>query len=265
MEGLTLAEKPVELHSLQLSALNPAFESEVPEARLLPKDTFQFGSNFRAATLSGQFTVLLASLFLVGALSVTGLTIHNDWDAGFRYDALIGGLLATVVAVVMIRLGLTSYASLTLKSFSGLTRVQGGYRLGDIFVGQSSIDLEDAILRIVAWNIESGEEVTGSRRTRERRSFEKDTRKMVVYEKRIGQIKKSRSIESLCNEIVPLSQLCHNHCPPMQVSDFHGIGFGIEIRLVHPHLLDIVSNPILQGLALSGDEANFAFEDFLPQ
>lgn len=158
---------------------------------------------------------------------------------------------------------LSRYADISMVPISDAAREQRKIRVGDLFEAETRFDLEDLTFQLVAWNTEYAQhEQINSHLETQITTFARFTREIIVFEKRLPKVVKGEAIQNLVDEILDFSELFSAHCPPLKVTEFHGIGFRMEARLVHPERHTTHSECLAHDIWDEGPK-DFMFEDLL--
>ncbi|MFT6605782.1 MAG: hypothetical protein ACJA2X_000958 [Halocynthiibacter sp.] len=157
---------------------------------------------------------------------------------------------------------LSRYARISLAPISVAAREQRKLNVRDLFKGEASIDLEGCRLQLVAWNTEYAQQYHFNKlHQTEIVDIGKPVRWKIFFEKDLPTIPKGEAIQDYVDDILHFPQMFSAHCPPLKITDFHGIGFRMEARLIHPERHTTLSESL--GRDIPGDGVkDFVFEDF---
>ncbi len=196
--------------------------------------------------------ILIANLYEM----LTNVDKSIQWGGVFIFTFLAILGLGPIYSV------LEAYASIDIKPLPKTSLIKKEICIGDWVSGTTAIDLKDITIRIIAWNTENFELITGISDGRGIRHFSEDGQESIIYETQIPYIKKGEKIESYLTDIVSFKTLFSRYCPAIQIAPFNRIDFSIRVELLHPELMDLSS--ILTDVFISDDNTrNFPFEIFL--
>jgi hypothetical protein len=154
------------------------------------------------------------------------------------------------------------FATIDRKPISAEARAQRMVALGDLFAGEATEDLEDVRLRVLVRNTERLYEVYSGRVTTTVVERRKAFREALIYETTLPPIAKGQAIEGVVDHSLSFSEIFSAHYPVATIAARYGVGFDLEVHLVHPEHGCIVSTPVFRNRWGQSTEV-FEFEDFL--
>ena len=224
-----------------------------------PSDDFDFFANLRA--IPSKARVIVIWLMLVGGPVVAAnamLGVRDQFVPDSQvwfYDhsgddgsespflkALAGSGAAGFGLWMAIRRQLKRYMEFDAKlPFPSLAR-DGSCRPADVFKGRAGVALEQAQVRLVAYNREHGQytkqEKDGNSTKTVTKSFTNEAAGVVLYEQMLFHVPANVPIEEvLAGEIAFAPMFAALH-PPMMLGDSHGLDLQLEAQLLHPQFID---------------------------
>lgn len=226
-----------------------------PDQLAEPSDAYSFSKNLKAIPWHNRLLALVA--LGLGGLVVLGnllLGAHDQWatpERAYFYDkhsdkgegespmlkALAGSGGLGAVLWLLVHAQLRRYARLRLNPPPRIdrnTRVPANR----LIQGRARVALENAKVRLVAYNEEFGRYTQGSGKDRKTRSFRNTIRGLCLFEQTIARLPAQVPIESVLQGEVYFDLAFDALYPPTTLGDAAGIKLQWELQLLHPDFVD---------------------------
>lgn len=253
---------------LPARAAAPAAHKEVHS----PSDRFDFLANLRAIPPKARLLVLWL-LLLGGPVVVANALVgardqfvpesrawfydHSDSDGESEsplFKALAGSGAIGFALWMAIRQQLKQYMRFEAKLPAGLVLRRGARcRPEEIVSGQARVPLQQATLRLVAYNREHGQytkqEKSGNSTRTVTRSFSTDARGIVLYQQLLAYVPANAPLAGMLSGEVSFDALFDALYPPVRIDGSHGLSLCLEAQLLHPEYVDqdvVLADPALE-------------------
>lgn len=108
----------------------------------------------------------------------------------------------------------------------------------DLIHGRARVPLQDIEIRVVAANVELGQETRRSKKETKTVNIKKHVRATVVYSQKIAYLAADAPIEAYLYGELDMQRLYDTLYPPHRAQPHHGIALEWEVQLLHPTLVD---------------------------
>jgi hypothetical protein len=236
--------------------------SEVPaEHRSVhsPRDRFSFIANLRAIPAKARVVVLWLIFIGVPLVALNALLGVRDQfvpeSQVWFYDhsgsdgsesplmkALMGSGGVGLALWLAIRHQLQKYMRFQAKLPSLAIQRGARCRASDIVEGEARVPLQQAVVRIVAYNREHGQytaqEKNGKSTRTVTRSFVENARGVVLYEQLLAYVPANVALAGYLDGEVDFSPMFDTLYPPFMLGSTHGLSLQFEAQLIHPEFVD---------------------------
>lgn len=224
-----------------------------------PRDRFNFIANLRAIPAKARVVVLWLIAVGVPVILVNAAIGTRDqfvpesqvWfydhsgDDGSESPLMkaLGGSGAIGMALwLAIRRQLQKYMTFD-ANLPGDAVVRGGRcRAADMVRGESRVPLQQASVRIVAFNREHGQyratEGSGKNKRTVTKSFSADSRGIVLYEQVLAYVPAHAPLSEHLEGEVDFTPIFDRLYPPYMLGGTHGLSVRLEAQLLHPEYVD---------------------------
>jgi hypothetical protein len=224
-----------------------------------PGDDFDFIANLRAIPAKARLVVLwlmFLGIPVMLANAVVGVRDqfvpdsqvwfydHSGSDGGespaLKGLAGSGGLgLALWLAI---RRQLKKYMSFEAKLPEGRLARRQVCVPASLFKGLPRVALEEATVRLVAYNREHGQytqqEKSGNSTRTVTKSFSTEANGIVLYEMMLPLVPAGMSVEAFLSGEICFDPVFDVLYPPLMLGDSHGLSIQLEAQLLHPEFVD---------------------------
>lgn len=224
-----------------------------------PGDDFNFIANLRAIPAKARLVVLwlmFLGIPIMLANAVVGLRdqfvpdgqvwfYDHDGSDGSESPALkslagSGGL--GLVLWLAIRQQLKKYMRFEAKLPEGRLARRQVCVPASLFKGLPRVALEEATVRLVAYNREHGQytkqEKSGNSTKTVTKSFTTEARGVVLYEMLLPLVPAGMPVEEFLSGEVCFDPVFDVLYPPLMLGDSHGLSLQLEAQLLHPEFVD---------------------------
>jgi hypothetical protein len=224
-----------------------------------PKDSFNFVANLRAIPAKARLVVIWLMVVAGPIIAVNALVGARDqfvpdsqvWFYDHSGDdgsesplmkSLAGSGGLGLVVWLAIRAQLKKYMSFEAQLPHGKLCRGGLCAPADVFKGMPRVALEEARVRLVAYNREHGQytaqEKDGKSTKTVTKSFTTEARGIVLYEYYLPLVPAQMAVEGFLDGEIRFDPLFDALFPPMMVGDSHGLSVQLEAQLLHPEFVD---------------------------
>lgn len=234
-----------------------------------PRDRFSFIANLRAIPAKARLTVIWLVLVGLPVIAVNALVgvrdqfvpesqvwfyDHHGYDDGRRTSesplmkALAGSGGVGMALWLAIRRQLQKYMTFEATLPSGIAPGVR-CRASNIVQGTAQVALQQAAVRVVAFNREHGQyrttEGSGKNKRTVTKSFTSDARGIVLYEQRLAYVPALAPLATYLEGDVDFTPIFEALYPPFMLGGTHGLSLWLEAQLLHPEFVDqeIVLDP----------------------
>lgn len=236
-----------------------------------PKDAFDFIKNFRSIAAHRQMIVLgLAVVGGIVALINAALGIHDQFSPEAQtilyshtnsdgegqsplLAALVGSGVVGAIIWFAIKHQLKQYMTFKIGSLPPELNRDTSINIQELVQGKSRVAIQNAVLRVVACNLECGQYIRGSGTDRRTVSFKEPFRAVVLYERKL-HLRKSIPLQHQVSGDFSLAPMFNVLYPPQMHNGTHGIKVAWEVQLLHDDFID-------QELSLPSSDLHYL--DFL--
>lgn len=113
---------------------------------------------------------------------------------------------------------------------------------GELISGKAGVVLEQAQVRLVAYNREHGQytkqEKDGNSTKTVTKSFTQEAGGVVLYDTLLFHVPKDKPIEQVLTGEIVFDALFDALYPPVMLGDTHGLDLQLEVQLLHPEFVD---------------------------
>jgi hypothetical protein len=244
----------------RLAALPPRARAAADNKEVhSPKDTFDFIANLRAIPAKARLVVIWLMLVAGPIIAVNALVGARDqfvpdsqvWFYDHSGDdgsespimkALAGSGGLGLVVWLAIRAQLKKYMSFEAQLPQGRLRRGGQCAPAEVFKGTPRVALEEAMVRLVAYNREHGQytkqEKSGNSTKTVTKSFTTEARGVVLYECVLPLVPAQMAVEEFLSGDIRFDPVFDALFPPMMIGDSHGLSVQLEAQLLHPDFVD---------------------------
>lgn len=225
-----------------------------------PRDRFNILANLRAIPAGARAKVLW--LLILGVPVVVGNMIvglrdqfvpgsqvwfydHRASDGESEsplFKALLGSGAAGAAIWAMMVAQLRRYMTFSATMPAGVVRRDTRWQPGAMVKGKARVPLQQATLRIVAYNREHGQytkkEKSGKSTRTVTREFSNDAGGVVLYERLLPFVPANMPIEGFLSGDAELQRLFDALHPPYMLTSTHGLSLQFEAQLLHPEFVD---------------------------
>jgi hypothetical protein len=244
----------------RLAALPPRGKAAASHKEVhSPRDSFNFIANLRAIPAKARLTVIWLLLVAGPIIAINAAVGVRDqfvpesqvWfydhsgDDGSESPAMkalagSGGL--GLVVWLAIRAQLKKYMSFEARLPADRLRRGGQCKPAEVFKGRPRVALEQAKVRLVAYNREHGQytkqEKSGNSTKTVTKSFTTESRGIVLYEYFLPLVPAEMAVEEFLDGEIRFDALFDALFPPMMIGDSHGLSVQLEAQLLHPEFVD---------------------------
>jgi hypothetical protein len=244
----------------RLAALPPRTKAATDDKEVhSPRDTFDFIANLRAIPAKARLVVLWL-MFIGGPIILFNAAVGlrdqfvpdsqvwfydhsgDDGSESPAMKALAGSGGLGLVVWLAIRAQLKKYMSFEARLPHGQLRRGGQCEPKHVFKGVPRVALEEATVRLVAYNREHGQytaqEKDGKTTRTVTKSFTTESRGIVLYEMLLPLVPAEMAVEDFLSGEVRFDPLFDALFPPMMIGDTHGLSVQLEAQLLHPDFVD---------------------------
>lgn len=260
-DGL-LFDTEVELDARQLGRLPPRSKPKAPGKEVhSPSDRFRFWANLSAIPPKARIIVLwlmFLGLPVIAANAVLG--VHDQFVPESRalfYDhsgsdgegesplfkALAGSGALGLGLWMAIRHQLKKYMRFEVR-WGSLPQLRRGARVSvaELIDGESRVALQQAMVRVVAYNREHGQykdtEKDGDRTRTVIKDFSHDAGGVVLFQQLLVHVPAGAKVASALDGEVDFTPLFDALHPPIRIDGSHGLSICLEAQLLHPEFID---------------------------
>ncbi len=229
-----------------------------------PRDRFSFIANLRAIPAKARMIVIW--LFLIGIPvivlnAVVGVRDefvpesqvwfydHSGTDEDGNHEsesplvkALTGSGAIGMALWAAIRRQLQKYMEFKAKPPSVSLQRGARCRVSDMIEGQARAPLQQATVRIVAYNREHGQyratEGSGKNKRTVTKSFVENARGVVLYEQLLAYVPANMPLAGYLDGEVDFNPMFEALYPPVMLGGTHGLSLQLEAQLIHPEFVD---------------------------
>lgn len=264
-----LFDTDVEIDVKPLCRLTPrTARNEGAKSVHSPRDRFSFFANLRAIPAGARAKVLW--LLIVGVPIVLGNLLlgtrdqfvpesrvwfydHRDSDGESEsplMKALIGSGAAGAAIWAMILAQLRRYMTFEACCPDGSVTRRTRWQPGAMIRGKARVPLQQATLRVVAYNREHGQytkrEKDGNTTRTVTKNFINDACGVVVYERLLPFVPAQVELQGYLDGDAELQRVFDALYPPLMLGGSHGLSIQFEVQLLHPEYVDqeIVLPPV---------------------
>ncbi len=225
-----------------------------------PKDRFSFIANLRAIPAKARLIVIWLILVGVPVVVANGLLgardefvpesqtwfyDHSDSDGEGEsplMKALMGSGGIGMALWFAIRRQLQKYMRFEARMPPDVVKRGGRCRVSDMIQGEALAPLQQATVRIVAYNREHGQyrgsEGSGKNRRTVTKNFTENARGVVLYEQLLAYVPAKMPLAGYLDGEVDFSPMFDALYPPYMLSGTHGLSVQLEAQLIHPEFVD---------------------------
>ncbi|MCI1730201.1 MAG: hypothetical protein LKM32_12715 [Chiayiivirga sp.] len=225
-----------------------------------PRDRFSFIANLRAIPAKSRAIVLwlvIVGLPVIALNAVVGVRDQfvpdsQVWFYDHRGDdgsesplmkALMGSGGVGMALWLAIRRQLQKYMRFEARlPVAGQITRGSRCRVADMIEGVARVPLQQARVRVVAFNREHGQytatEGSGKNKRRVTRSFTNNARGLVLYERLLGYVPANMPLADHLDGEVDFTSLFDALYPPWMLGGTHGLSIRIEAQFLHPDYVD---------------------------
>ena len=225
-----------------------------------PRDRFNFIANLRAIPAKARLMVIWMIVVGVPVVLVNAAVGARDqfvpdsqvWFYDHRGDdgsesplmkALMGSGGVGMVLWLAIRRQLQQYMRFNAKlPLAGRLERGARCRASEIVSGQARVALEQATVRVVAYNQEHGQytasEGSGKNKRTVTKTFTSSARGIVLYEQLLAYVPPNMPLDGYLDGEVDFTPIFDALYPPWMMGGTHGLSVQLEAQLVHPQFVD---------------------------
>lgn len=224
-----------------------------------PRDRFNLIANLRAIPAKARVIVLWliavgVPVILLNAVvgtrdqfvpeSQVWFYDHTGDDGGESplMKALSGSGAMGMALWLAIRRQLQKYMRFEARLPAGPVARGARCRIADMIEGESRVPLQQASVRIVAYNREHGQyratEGSGKNKRTVTKSFTSDARGIVLFEQALAFVPANAPLAAHLDGDVDFSPIFDRLYPPFMLGGTHGLSVRIEAQLLHPEYVD---------------------------
>jgi hypothetical protein len=225
-----------------------------------PRDRFNFIANLRAIPAKARMIVIWLMLIGIPVVLLNAVVGARDqmvpesqvWFYDHSGDdgsesplmkALMGSGGIGLVLWLAIRRQLQQYMKFEarLPPEKQLSR-DARCRASDIIEGRARVALEQAIVRVVAYNREHGQyratEGSGKNKRTVTKSFTEPSRGVVLYEQLLAHVPANMPLAGYLDGDIEFAKMFDALYPPSMLDSTHGLSLQLEAQLLHPEYVD---------------------------
>jgi hypothetical protein len=250
----------IELDLAPVCRLPPRGEAPKDHAGVhSPRDRFNFIANLRAIPAKARVIVLwligiglpvIVFNAVVGARdqfvpeSQVWFYDHSGDDGSESplMKALMGSGGVGMALWLAIRRQLQKYMRFDAHLPSGTVARGARFRVADMIDGRARVPLQQASVRIVAFNREHGQyrasEGSGKNKRTVTRSFTSSARGIVLFEQALAYVPANASLAGYLDGEVDFTPMFDVLYPPCMFGGTHGLSLRLEAQFLHPEYVD---------------------------
>ncbi|MEO1995091.1 MAG: hypothetical protein ABGZ17_07435 [Planctomycetaceae bacterium] len=221
-----------------------------------PKDRYNFFTNLRAVPFHNFVVIMTLMCCGLGVVAVNTLIgVHDQMspesqtyfyrhkDGGGDsqspfWNSLFGsGAVGSAIWYAM-RRQLRNYMKFRLHRLPTRIDRSTSLPIEQLVHGRARVDLDNAVLRVVACNLEKGEYMRGSGSDRRTVSFREPVQGVLLYSQEIERIPANKPLETCFSGAVEFWPMFDGLYPPLPVTETHGLFVYWEVQLLLHKLVD---------------------------
>jgi len=224
-----------------------------------PRDRFSFIANLRAIPAKARMVVIWLLLIGIPVIAINAAVgtrdqfvpesqvwfyDHSGDDGGESplMKALMGSSGVGFALWLAIRSQLRKYMRFEARLPHGTVKRGGRCRASDMIEGKARVPLQQATVRIVAYNREHGQyratEGSGKNKRTVTKSFIESARGVVLYEQQLAYVPANMPLAGYIDGEVDFSPMFDALYPPVMLGGTHGLSLQLEAQLIHPEFVD---------------------------
>lgn len=224
-----------------------------------PRDRFSFIANLRAIPAKARLIVIWLMLIGIPVIAINAVVGTRDqfvpesqvWFYDHSGDdgsesplmkALMGSGGIGMALWLAIRSQLRKYMRFEARLPDGMVKRGGRCRASDMIEGEARVPLQQATVRIVAYNREHGQyratEGSGKNKRTVTKSFIESARGVVLYERLLAYVPANMPLAGYLDGEVDFSPMFDALYPPVMFGGTHGLSLQLEAQLIHPEFVD---------------------------
>jgi hypothetical protein len=224
-----------------------------------PRDRFSFIANLRAIPAKARIIVLWLIAIGVPVILLNAAVGARDqfvpesqvWFYDHSGDdgsesplmkALMGSGGVGMALWLAIRRQLQKYMRFEARLPSGPVERGARCRAADMMEGEARVPLQQATVRIVAYNREHGQyrttEGSGKNKRTVTKSFTSSARGVVLYEQVLAYVPANMPLAGYLDGEVDFTPIFDSLYPPFMLGGTHGLSLRLEAQLLHPEYVD---------------------------
>ena len=161
----------------------------------------------------------------------------SDEPGGAIWGIIIFTVVVWLLLVWLKNSQFKTYMKVTLQQMPAITR-NTRLQISQLISGKSEVDLKNMTLRVVACNMEKGQWVRGSGKSRGTQDFEEPVRPIILYSEKVSRIPREQELGDHFPGEVDFGPIFKTLYPPLEISGTHGLAVYWEVQLLHDEFMD---------------------------
>jgi len=190
------------------------------------RDKFKIIENFNALSYNWKLFFLII-LFIIIIFFI------------INYTYLILLIFIVPLMYIVLKKYFKNYMTFELLNYNfSSDDIDKEYKLSDIVIWKSNVDLKNIWILIVASNIEKWQNIKWSWRSRHTYNFNEQVNWIILYQEVIDFIPKNTDISEYIKWSFSFKNMYERLYPPLYITDNHWIDVAWKIQLIHNDFID---------------------------